>query len=344
MNAGRARGTAAGDRPRGGPREPRRRDGGRPVGGPRPPDAVQPQPHPPERGDRGSLGGRPRGRWANASAWPPPASLQPEALAGARDEAMAIARAADPVDDWPGLPPPRPVKKVDGYDAATAETTAEARADLAGGHHRRRQGQEGRGRRGRRDRGEFARGREFGRRRGGLQLHQGPGPHGHDVRGRVGVRRGPLDAHRRTSTGRAIGRRAAAKAADSRKPRAIEPGRYDVVLEPAAVAEWLEYLSYIAFSGKNLRGRPQPALRQTGPVRHRRGRDHLGQRPRPADHPDGVRFRGDAQGAADADLARRGQGRGHGPLPRPAAGEAPVDAAAPCPPRTVTSACRCTSS
>jgi predicted Zn-dependent protease len=51
--------------------------------------------------------------------------------------------------------------------------------------------------------------------------------------------------------GRAIGRRAARKAADSREPRPLPPGRYDVILEPPAVAEWLEYLSYIAFSGKN---------------------------------------------------------------------------------------------
>ena len=52
-------------------------------------------------------------------------------------------------------------------------------------------------------------------------------------------------------SGRAIGRRAAAKAAESQEPRAIEPGKYDVILEPPAVGEWLEYLSYIAFSGKN---------------------------------------------------------------------------------------------
>ncbi|MBM4018818.1 MAG: TldD/PmbA family protein, partial [Planctomycetes bacterium] len=51
-------------------------------------------------------------------------------------------------------------------------------------------------------------------------------------------------------SGRGIGRRAAEKAAAARNPRALPPGRYDVILEPPAVGEWLEYLSYIAFSGK----------------------------------------------------------------------------------------------
>ncbi|MBN2543525.1 TldD/PmbA family protein [bacterium] len=41
-------------------------------------------------------------------------------------------------------------------------------------------------------------------------------------------------------------------ALDSRSPRSIEPGEYDVILEPAAVAEFLLFLSYESFSAQNI--------------------------------------------------------------------------------------------
>ena len=49
--------------------------------------------------------------------------------------------------------------------------------------------------------------------------------------------------------GPAAGEEAIDKAVRTRKAEAIEPGEYPVVLEPYAVAELLEYLSYIGFSG-----------------------------------------------------------------------------------------------
>jgi predicted Zn-dependent protease len=48
----------------------------------------------------------------------------------------------------------------------------------------------------------------------------------------------------------AIGRRAAAKANDSQRPKDLEPGRYEVVLEPAAVATLLGFLAYLGFGGR----------------------------------------------------------------------------------------------
>ena len=48
----------------------------------------------------------------------------------------------------------------------------------------------------------------------------------------------------------AIGRRAAAKAQDSQRPQDLEPGRYEVVLEPAAVATLLGFLAYLGFGGR----------------------------------------------------------------------------------------------
>ncbi len=177
-------------------------------------------------------------------------SLRPEALTGARDEAMAIAKASDRVDDWPGLPPARPVKKVDGYDPATAETTAEARADLAGEIIAAAKARKA----------EAAGAVEVEESSLAAASSAGVAVASSYTKAQThtvmtcedgsGYAEG-LSTRVSDLSGRVIGRRAAAKAADSRKPRAAEAGRYDVVLEPAAVAEWLEYLSYIAFSGKN---------------------------------------------------------------------------------------------
>jgi predicted Zn-dependent protease len=47
-----------------------------------------------------------------------------------------------------------------------------------------------------------------------------------------------------------IGRRAAGKALDARNPRALEPGTYAVVLEPAAVATLVGFLAYEGFGGR----------------------------------------------------------------------------------------------
>jgi predicted Zn-dependent protease len=177
-------------------------------------------------------------------------SLAPEALAGARQEAAAIARASDPVEDWPGLPPPRPVEPLDTYDAATAEASAELRAQMAGAIIMAA----------RNKRGEAAGAVEVEEGTLAVASSTGVAVAGSRTRAEVrtvvtcgdgsgyaeclSARVGEVDA-------RTIGRRAAHKAADSRSPQPLAPGRYDVILEPAATAEWLEFLSYVAFSGKN---------------------------------------------------------------------------------------------
>jgi len=177
-------------------------------------------------------------------------SLREEALRGALEEAMAIAKASEPVADWPGLPPPRPVEKIASYDAATAEMSADVRADLAGEIIAAARAK----------RAEAAGAVEIEEStlavissRGVAAAHSHTRVQVHTVvtcEDGSGYAEG-LSTHAADLKGRAIGRRAAAKAAESRRPRAIEPGRYDVILEPPAVGEWLEYLSYIAFSGKN---------------------------------------------------------------------------------------------
>jgi predicted Zn-dependent protease len=50
----------------------------------------------------------------------------------------------------------------------------------------------------------------------------------------------------------AVGRRAADKAAASQSPRDVEPGRYAVVLEPAATSTLVGFLSWIGFGGRQL--------------------------------------------------------------------------------------------
>jgi len=50
----------------------------------------------------------------------------------------------------------------------------------------------------------------------------------------------------------AIGLRAAEKALASRNPRALDPGRYTVVLEPAAVSTLVGFLAWTGFGGRSL--------------------------------------------------------------------------------------------
>lgn len=49
-----------------------------------------------------------------------------------------------------------------------------------------------------------------------------------------------------------LGRRAAAKARESRNARDLEPGRYEVVLEPPAVSTLVDFLAYMGFGGRAL--------------------------------------------------------------------------------------------
>ncbi len=60
-----------------------------------------------------------------------------------------------------------------------------------------------------------------------------------------GIRAADLDLE-------ALGRRAALKAADSQNPRDLDPGHYEVVLEPAAVATLIAFLAYMGFGGRAL--------------------------------------------------------------------------------------------
>lgn len=177
-------------------------------------------------------------------------SLAPSALAEAREAALAIARAAEPLEDWPGLPEPRPVEDPDTHDAATADLAPDARADAAGrimdaarAKHARAAGAV------RTD--DFATavvsstGVEVASAETRAAVHTTvvADDDGAGYAEAVASRWEDLDVKR-------VGQRAALKADKSRRPAALPAGRYDVVLEPAATAEWIEYLAYVAFGGK----------------------------------------------------------------------------------------------
>jgi len=177
-------------------------------------------------------------------------SLEPAALEDAVGAAVAIAKASEPLEDWPGLPKPRPVAKMDAWDSPTAGADADVRADMAGviiAAARAKRGQAA-GAVETED-GSVAvtssTGVEVAASSTRAQVHTVVAAgDGEGYAEGVAWRIGDLDPRR-------IGRRAALKAHASRKPAPLEPGRYDVILEPPAVAEWIEYLSYIAFSAKN---------------------------------------------------------------------------------------------
>jgi len=177
-------------------------------------------------------------------------SLAPKTLETAVASALAIAAASEADKAWPGLPKPRPVKAVEAYDAETARASADARADFAAeiiAAARKKQAEAA----------------------GIVQTAESSLV----IVSSAGVAVASSRTHAEANTvvtrgdgsgyieglgtclsalnGRRIGQRAALTASISRNPQPLEAGRYDVVLEPAAVGEWLQYLAYVALSGKD---------------------------------------------------------------------------------------------
>jgi len=193
-------------------------------------------------------------------------SLDPEALASARTSALEAAEASEPDPSWPGLPPPRPVRPVEAYDPATAGVGPDERAEFVTAvvAAARQRGGEAAG---------YIQTLEGARAvvssRGVAVAESATQAEavalvtcedGSGWAEAAAMRFSDLDAGR-------LGRRAALVAEKSRRPRPIEPGVYDVVLEPSAVAEWIQYLAYVALSGKDFEeGRSPLAGRLGRPV------------------------------------------------------------------------------
>ncbi|MFG3696843.1 metallopeptidase TldD-related protein [Micromonospora sp. NPDC047620] len=163
------------------------------------------------------------------------------------ERTLAAARLCPPDPAWPGLAPPSPAPTAATFDEATAYAEPDVRADLV---------------------------RAFVAAAGGLEAagycrtaHRSSAfanSAGHSAWGRAAeaamdgiARTGGSDGVARFCAdrlaeidGAALGARAAAKARAAADPVELPPGRYEVVLEPAAVADLLQNLSWFGFNGK----------------------------------------------------------------------------------------------
>jgi PmbA protein len=176
-------------------------------------------------------------------------AFTPEGARAAAQSALEMASVVSPDPLYPGLAPPQPVPEAIGLDEETAGCTPERRAagvaELVGRCGR-----------------ELAAAGAFETLASEVALANSEGqfcwapltraslatvmtgPEGGSGFAEAVARRvGEIDPG-------AVGRRAADKAERSRRPEPVEPGRYTVVLEPAAVATLVGFLGWLGFGGR----------------------------------------------------------------------------------------------
>ncbi|MFN8621275.1 MAG: metallopeptidase TldD-related protein [Chloroflexota bacterium] len=173
--------------------------------------------------------------------------LDDAALARLVDDAVAAARVA-PVDpDWAGLTPPTRVPDLDHWDPATAEAAPADRAARVAAFVAAAEGLEA-----------------AGYCETSALTTAFANSAGHAVVGRTtsavmdGIARtGTSDGAGRGASvrladldGGAIGARAASKARAAADPTDLEPGRYEVLLEPQPVADLVSFLGIYGFNGR----------------------------------------------------------------------------------------------
>jgi predicted Zn-dependent protease len=176
----------------------------------------------------------------------------PDRLAALVDRARAAARLRPADPDFPGLAPPAPVTSVDHWDDATAGATPDQRAEVvaafvaaagdfeAAGYCSTRATERALAS----TTGQRAAGRSTTAQLDGIHRAVVGGDHPADGYAQAtSVRLADLD-------GAAVGARAAAKAGSGRDPISLDPGAYEIVLEPKAVAAALLYPAYLGFGGK----------------------------------------------------------------------------------------------
>jgi PmbA protein len=164
--------------------------------------------------------------------------------------ALELAEVAVPDPKFPGLAPPADVpEKPSAFDAATAEASPERRAEGVAGLV----GQVG-------DGFHAAGAFETTAMEVALANTEGQfcyGPYtqttvstvisgGEGGSGAADIAAGRVDE----VDPEEVGRRAFQKARDGQRPQGIEPGRYEVVLEPMAVDTLVAFLAYMGFSGR----------------------------------------------------------------------------------------------
>lgn len=178
--------------------------------------------------------------------------LSKEGAAEAARSALELARVAAPDPFFPGLTPPSPVpERQDGFDEATASATPDQRAETVAALIGRCE--DGFHAAGALDtsatevsvansEGHFCYAAST---QAGLTTVISGGKGGTGFAEVTAPRVSDIDAAE-------IGSRASTKAIGSQDPVSLEPGRYEVVLEPAAVATLLGFLSYLGFGGRSI--------------------------------------------------------------------------------------------
>ncbi|MFC0006953.1 TldD/PmbA family protein [Micromonospora siamensis] len=173
--------------------------------------------------------------------------VDPDGLTALVERTLAAARLCPPDESWPGLLAPTPVPAAPAWDDATGHAAPDDRAERV---------------------------RAFVAAAGGLEtagycrtsatIEAFANSAGHLATGRSAAaamdgiaRAGGADGVARLAVdrladldGAALGGRAAAKARAAGDPVELPPGRYEVVFEPAAVADLLQNLSWYGFNGK----------------------------------------------------------------------------------------------
>ena len=175
--------------------------------------------------------------------------LTPEGAAAAAGSALELARVAAPDPEFASLAPPEEVTAPPGYDAATAASTP---ADRAEAIH-----------------ALIAACRDGFRAAGAYETSamevavantEGQFVHALTTRANLttvisggygGAGFAEVTARWREEIDPgAVGARAFAKAHDSQSPTDLDPGDYEVILEPAAVSTLLAFLAYLGFGGR----------------------------------------------------------------------------------------------
>jgi predicted Zn-dependent protease len=176
--------------------------------------------------------------------------LSKEGAADAARSAMELARMAAPDPHFPGLTPPTKIpERAEGYDEATASATPQQRAETVAELI------------GRCESGFHAAGAfDTSATEVAVANTEGHFCYASSTQaslttvisgGEGGTGFAEVTAPRVSEVDpSAIGSRAIAKAKNSQNPRSLDPGRYEVVLEPAAVATLLGFLSYLGFGGR----------------------------------------------------------------------------------------------
>jgi predicted Zn-dependent protease len=171
----------------------------------------------------------------------------PDGLSRLVEQTLSAAKLRPEDPGWPGLTPPTPPTAAGNFDPATAEATPAQRAALVRAFVDAAGGLETAG---------------FCRTTGTATTYANSAGHALTARSTTAAadgiaRTGTSDGMARAAAiglagldGTALGARAAAKARDGANPGDLAPGRYEVLLEPTAVADLLEFHTRLGFNAR----------------------------------------------------------------------------------------------